>query len=422
MPLSQSDARFSYTELLLLPARGTIVLAIIGLGLLYILGYLGNVLGLWLRVITIIAAVRYAQIVVEKLVHGYPEPPPVSPHDFNIYHNFGAMGFYALLIILYLVGGVVAKQFGPPALIAYGVVVVFALPAVLAATVLENSVSSAFDPVRIAKIIRTIGWPYAGVVAIVITGYFATLFVTWFLNVPFVNVFANLYLMFLLSCAVGRLVFVFRHELGLNITSPKERIEQQNAALDLASDSGALQLALQTARLAPKEAAEELWRYHERERTSVPRRFECFQALAKWPDTGTCLHFARPLVRHLLSEELSGDALDVVRWSIKTEPAFRLRDPDTTHTVGLYAISVGQFKLAADVMQDIGTRHPDYPNSISALFKVGNIALEKLGDERLLKGALAQLTDLGISATDERLQTFERGLAGMSASDSQTSQ
>ncbi len=413
MSLSQTDARFNYAELLLMPLRGTILLAMLGLAALYFLGYLGGPLGWWLRAISVIAAVRYAQIVVEKLVHGHREPPPVSPHDFNIYYNFGAMGFYALLVILYLLGGAVRSRLGLPAVLVYGGLVTFALPAMLAASVLENSVSSAFNPVRISKIIGAIGWPYVGVIAIVIFGYLASSVLAEVVGWPFLTVVTSLYGVFLLSCAVGRLVFVSRNELGLNITSPQELIEQQNAELDRTSDSNALQMAHQTARLAPKEAAAELWQYHERSKTPLQRKLDSFEGLKKWPTPDTALRFARHLISHLLAEGHINDAVDAVRWCLSQEPQFRLRDADSTYSVGMFAISIGQFKLAAQIMQDMGTRYPHYQNSISALFRVGTIALEKLNHEALLRGVVAQLIKLNVSRENARLLTLERGLVEM---------
>ena len=79
----------------------------------------------------------------------------------------------------------------------------------------------------------------------------------------------------------------------------------------------------------------------------------------------------------------------------------------------MFALSVGQFKLAAGIMQDIGTRHPDYQNSISALFKVGNIALERLNHGPLLRKVVAQLIELDVSREDSRLVTLEQGLADL---------
>jgi hypothetical protein len=123
--------------------------------------------------------------------------------------------------------------------------------------------------------------------------------------------------------------------------------------------------------------------------------------------------FSRHLVSHLLAEDRPGEAVDVVRWCLSQEPQFRLRDADTTYAVGTFAISIGQFRLAAHIMQDMGTRHPDYPNSISALFRVGTIALEKLNSEPLLRGVVAQLIELNVSRDDDRLLTLQRGLVDM---------
>lgn len=410
MSLTQRDAEFSYRALLLMPLRGTILLTLLGLAALYLLGSVAGLFGLWLRIVTVIAAVRYAQIIVEQLAYGHDEPPPLSVLDFNVFDHFGALGFYALLIVLLLIGYLLVTYTTEPVVLVYGALVAFATPALFAAAVLENSVSSVFNPVRTGRIIAAMGWRYVGVFAVVAAGYAAVTAIAMIIDWPFVSVVAALYGAFLLSCAVGRLVCESRTELGLDITTPHERIAQQDAALERLKDSNALQEAHQTARQAPAEAAARLWRYHDDTPTSTPRRLTCFDALKGWPNPVTALRFAQPLIAHLVSAQRNDDALDAMRWCLSTEPTFRLADAVTTHTLGLFADRVGQPKLAAAILQDIGKRFPDYPDATSGLFRAGAIAAQTLGHAPLLRSVIEQLSERRIAATDERLVELEQQL------------
>ncbi|MEM7082174.1 MAG: hypothetical protein AAF465_05530 [Pseudomonadota bacterium] len=401
---------FRYTDLLLMPLRGTLLVNALGISALYVIATMGWLLGLLLKALVVVATVRYAQIIVEKLAHGQTDIPPLSPHDFNLFHNFGAMGFYATLIILTLLGAAVEYRLGDGAVAVYTLLVVLMLPAMLAASVLENSLQSALNPVAISRIILAIGWRYLGVCAIVILGYLVSSLVAGLVGGLVISTFASVYAIFLLSCAVGMLVFASRHELGLNVESPQERRDRDIERDARIRDGDALQVAQQTARLSSQESALELWRYHERNGTSADRRMAAQNALRVWPDPLTALRFAQPLCAWLVKEGQLDTALDVARWSITTEPAFRLTDAHTAFALGQLATRTGQFKLAALLMQDIGARHPEFPEATYALFMVARNASEKLGSAPLLKSSLVQLHKLGVRRDDARLQSLIQAL------------
>ncbi len=359
--------------------------------------------GLWLLLLVTLATVRYAQIVVDKTMYGYKEPPPLSTREFQLYTNLRATRVYGLVIILCLFGYYAIVPLGTIALLAYTSFITFALPAMLAAIVIEGGLSTALNPVRLVQIIHVLGLRYLSMFAFVVAGFVLGNTLASVINLPFLNAFAGFYGLFLLSCSVGRLVFISRFELGLNFKSQQDLKDQQDREYERTLDANALEAALQTSRLAPAEAAAELWRYHDSEETSVTRRQECYAKLQKWPDPMTALRFAQPLTTHLISKGLNEHAIETVRRCVGTEPNFRLADASTTYHLGTFAANNGQYNLAALILQDMGTRYPDFQNSTSAMFKVANIASEKLGHAGLLESALQQLVNLGINKNDSRL-------------------
>ncbi|MFK8031674.1 MAG: hypothetical protein AB8G18_15665, partial [Gammaproteobacteria bacterium] len=282
----------------------------------------------------------------------------------------------------------------------------FATPAMLAASVLEHDLSTALNPVALARIIKTLGVRYVSVFIIVAIGYLASTLVSELVGSRLINIVASLYGLFLLCCAVGRLVFVSRVELGLNITSPKEFREQQDRQQTLNLDNNALQTAQQKSRLSPIEAASGLWEYHNRANSDPSRRFYAFDNLRKWSDPHTALRYAQPFTHYLFTSDSKDNAIEVVRWCMITEPQFRLDNASTTYALGVYAASIAQFKLAAFILQDMGKRYPEDPNSIAALIMTGKIAAQKLGDKTLLKNVIDQLSALGISREDPKLDTL----------------
>ncbi len=414
MPLEEVDSEFSYKALLLMPLRGSLLLSIIGLTLLLTVAFAAIathrkglwivvIFGLWLLLLATLAIVRYAQIVVEKIMYGYKEPPPLSSSEFQLFTNLRATRIYVLLSILSLLGYYVIAPLGKAALLLYVSSITFAVPAMLAAIVIESSLSTALNPVRLAQIIYVLGNRYVSMFVFVVLSFIASSTVASLINLPFINVFAGLYGLFLLSCAVGRLVYISRVELGLNIKSQKDLRDLQDREYERTQDNNALQLALQTSRSAPVEAATELWRYHERTKTPVARKLACIEALQKWPEPMTALRFAQPLTKHLIDEGLNENAIEVVRWCLTTEQEFRLAEASTTYQLGMFAANNGQFKLAAFILQDMGTRYPDFQNATSAMFKVASIAGERLGHARLLQNAIKQLIHLGVTPDDSRI-------------------
>lgn len=416
MPLEHHEENFSYKDIALMPLRGTILFTTLGLSIfLYMAKLAGPLFGGWLFIISIVAMVRYAQVIVSKTMSGYTEPPALSPYDFNIAQNMGAVGFFCVLVLLSLAGWFIGDYLGAVARGMFSLAAIVALPAMLAASVTHNSFSSAIDPVLISRTVTALSPRYFGVVALVTAGYLGSSALADAIGWPFISILAGVYGLFLVSCGVGRLLFASRTELELNVETRQELMARENRKHDYRYDSDALKVAAQTARLTPIQAAEGLWDYHQRSATSLERQWESFDALKKWDNPNTALRFAQPFAASLVTRSLKEQALDVVRWCFRTEPEFRLADAPTTFTLGHYALSLGQHQLAANILQDVGRRYPENPNTVASLITVGKLQAEKLNQPERVKDAVLQLRALGISATDPRVQALTRYLSERSS-------
>ncbi|MFK8031192.1 MAG: hypothetical protein AB8G18_13225, partial [Gammaproteobacteria bacterium] len=84
--LTPVDDDFSYKRILLMPLRGTLLVTMLGMAVFLYLGS-ATILGYPLFALALIATVRYAEIVVQKIMHGYKDTPALSPKDFNIFFN-----------------------------------------------------------------------------------------------------------------------------------------------------------------------------------------------------------------------------------------------------------------------------------------------------------------------------------------------
>lgn len=152
--------RLNYLDLFLYPLRGTVLMTLLGLSLLFLLARKAGLFGLWLNLLTLVALAQYVFVIIRHSSLGHREPPPLSIADFN-----PANAVQPLLIaaLLFGVGHLVQMAAGgqrTAATIAGIVLVLISLPAILASMAMEGSIARALSPPGIIAIARGFGSAY----------------------------------------------------------------------------------------------------------------------------------------------------------------------------------------------------------------------------------------------------------------------
>jgi hypothetical protein len=313
----------------------TVLMAIIGFGLLVWLASAAGMLGLWLAFIIVPAIFRYALYLLEARAHG--KATLVAEIDiFNIADNF--WGLFPLLLFcafvwfeIYIVETV--------SLAAAQLLLVFFFliyPASLAVLGVTRSPLASMNPVMLFRMIRTCGINYVWI-PIVLT--FVTL-ATWALSssaLPgFVDYFLELYVFFLLFTFTGAVVNSSGVTAEVDIEAPLGKTEREVAGDPNQARQKVANHAYGFISRGNREGGfKHIRQWIESDPDTDAAVGWFFNEMTKWESKEAALFFAQECFAHYLHHEQDAQALKLMSRCLYEDPAWQPATDDRQHAIEL---------------------------------------------------------------------------------------
>ena len=324
----------------------------------------GNIVGLIVSLVLILALLKYTYAVINHTAEGHMKPPPLAV-------AFTGSGFNIVilqLLVFILMGALVSAAMmvgGPILMLVALALVALALPASVMVLAMEHSVAAAVNPMNLAVLISRIGSPY-----FLLYGYLILLSIASGAAQEFAfnhsapqmaNIlagFLNSTFTLMLFHMLGYLLFQYQEELGfasdhqdeesLAEMQGRDRTHRFDADIDMNLKDGNY------------DRVQSMLKESLKREPSNAHRLEQFHALLTARDDRQELYRYHPRLLTMLADKNDGDRMASLLATIETiEPSFRLNDPELALHCAKTLYHRSQFKPALKLLQDFHKRFPD---------------------------------------------------------------
>jgi tetratricopeptide (TPR) repeat protein len=324
----------------------------------------GNIVGLIVSLVLILALLKYTYAVINHTAEGHMKPPPLAV-------AFTGSGFNIVilqLLVFILMGALVSAAMmvgGPILMLVALALVALALPASVMVLAMEHSVAAAVNPMNLAVLISRIGSPYFLLYGYLILLSIASGAAQEFAFNHFAPQMANILAGFLNSTftlmlfhMLGYLLFQYQEELGfasdhqdeesLAEMQGRDRTHRFDADIDMNLKDGNY------------DRVQSMLKESLKREPSNAHRLEQFHALLTARDDRQELYRYHPRLLTMLADKNDGDRMASLLATIETiEPSFRLNDPELALHCAKTLYHRSQFKPALKLLQDFHKRFPD---------------------------------------------------------------
>jgi tetratricopeptide (TPR) repeat protein len=324
----------------------------------------GNIVGLIVSLVLVLALLKYTYAVIRHTADGHMKPPPVSV-------AFSGTGFDIVilqLLVFILMGALVSAAMmvgGPVLMLVALALVVLALPASVMVLAMEHSVAAAVNPMNLAVLISRIGSPYFLLYGYLILLSIASGAAQEFAFNHFAPQVANILAGFLNSTftlmlfhMLGYLLFQYQEELGfasdhqdeesLGELQSRDRTHRFDADIDMNLKDGNY------------DRVQSMLKDSLKRDPSNAHRLEQLHALLTARDDHQELYRYHPRLLTMLADKNDGESLASLLSTIEqTEPGFRLNDPELALHCARTLYHRGQFKPVLKLLQDFHKRFPE---------------------------------------------------------------
>lgn len=324
----------------------------------------GNIVGLIVSLLLVLALLKYTYAVISHTAEGHMKPPPLSV-------AFTGSGFDIVilqLLVFFLMGALVsaAAMVGGPVLMLVALAfVLMALPASVMVLAMEHSVTAAVNPMNLAVLISRIGSPYFLLYGYLILLTVASSAAQQFAFNHFAPQMANILAGFLNSSftlmlfhMLGYLLFQYQEELGfasdhqdeesLSEMQGRDRSHRFDADIDINLKDGNY------------DRVQAMLKEILKRDPSNAHRLEQLHALLTARDDRQELYRYHPRLLSMLADRNDGDSMASLLATIESiESGFRLDDPELALHCAKTLYNRGHFKPALKLLQDFHKRFPD---------------------------------------------------------------
>ncbi|HVN43091.1 MAG TPA: hypothetical protein VMT50_09935 [Steroidobacteraceae bacterium] len=353
----------SLLNAVLLPLRVSPLLLAVLFSFLFLLASHAGLLGLPIALVVGSWFFKYGFVLLDHAADGQPGAPVLAVEDVNPFGEARPLLYAVAIAGYYLATVAIEDDLGPYWAFAARLAGLLALPAVLATHVVTGSFATAINPLAIVRMAWGLGPGYLLVLVVAIDCAMigrATLLGSGWLG-PWPRMLLLELLWLAMFSTVGGVIHARRLELGFEPAHSPERRERR-ASEDLAREhdhfidqifaeyrSGHTGNAWATIeqRIAQSAdpAAEYAW-IHERAST--------------WPNPRLANRIAQALLPLLLARQRNGEALEVARTRLRTDPAFRPKEGAEAIRLAELARAAGDRTSARSLLEDFEHRYPDH--------------------------------------------------------------
>lgn len=341
----------------LLPLHSTTLLLLgtftLGWALVAKAGFLGIPLGL----ILLSWFFKYCFVLLDSIVAGTEEPPVLAIEMVNPIDEQRPLAQAAIIVFAILLVRAIFAHLGRLAGLASGSILLFELPASVAALGLTGNPFRAVWPPEIWAITRACGREY---VLIIISMFAAGVLVYGLLHsgAPLWLVIAMVQLWFLFAFSlVGGAIFEHRNELGIESRTRGERETELKERDHVLERNRMLDRAYANFRVRkPSEGWQEIQAWLERHaKGDQPLRelAAVLRSASSWDDARPADRLASELIAALLAMKENGKALEVLEQRLLSNPGFRPAQPAQVARLAELASAAGKPALRRRIESNI---------------------------------------------------------------------
>lgn len=355
--------RDSPVSWLLFPLRGDALSVLVVFALLNVLADAAGLLGIWLKMILLVAIWAYAFRLLDSVAEGRHQPPEMSASTLNPVDERRPLWLLLVAGIGYGINAALGPSLPAAAGAALGYILLALLPAAIAILSLHDAAPTRIlNPLDITRAVRGMGKYYLVCLLVLVLGVFLFRFAAVSPLLRPVSVFLQLYALLVVFSVIGGTLYLRRHELGTaTVDSPEQRTARELLEQDKAHDE-MIDEIYRLSRAGKLTAAYE----QIKQQVTAPgspalQRARMFESLSRWDDKRLALRIGRELVGELIEIRRSGDALDVMTRCLEWDPTFRpSRAADAIRLVN-EARDRGQVAVADTILTDFEASYPNDP-------------------------------------------------------------
>jgi len=356
----------------LLPARPTPLILVISFALGLTLATRAGLFGIPLALLLLSWFFKYAYVVLDATLRGFDEPPVLSIEMVNPANEQRPLGQLLIIGVFYGATGAIEPFIGETVVTILRLAALALLPASVAVLGSTGSIVNAVNPVVLLGMIRRLGASYLIIVAAIA----APAALSWAIATESIDGSAlglplTLALVMFTCLAafsvIGGVLYEQRDELGLDAWKSPERDQarhnretgrQHERLIDELYGhwrGGARTEALQAAQKWLGSRGNELDEYD----------WLCDRLLA-WPDRRLAHRLAQDYIARLLDAKRAGDALNVARRHLDTDPDFRPARASELIRLVTVARDAGDRTLARRLIADFESHYANDPATVIA--------------------------------------------------------
>jgi hypothetical protein len=344
---------------LLRPARGNAAGVVVVFAVLMTIAANAGLLGIPLALIINSWFFKYAYILFDHTVRGFPEPPPLDSHMVNPVGEQRPVVQVAVLAVLAALVYFVHQSLGTTAAAVLGTLLLLALPASIAVLGLENNPIKALWPLAWLQIIAGLGIWYGLVLGLIaVIAVLVAMLSAW---VPFLllQFLLGMYGILAVFSVLGGALYERRDELGIETWHSPERTAAREQAARHRDDLETVARAYAQVRIGAHGEAWKILQDWLSGRGDEPEDYRWLTAqVTPWPDPRYATRMAQETIARLLVLKRNGEALDLVRECLAADPDFRPKTAAETLALARLADRGGVKPVARRLVADFAQRYP----------------------------------------------------------------
>ncbi len=330
---------------LAVPLRTAPLLVILTFSVLLFLALQASLLGIPLGLLLLTGFFNYTFVLMDSVINAHAEPPVLSVEMMNPVSAPRSLLLLALVLVVFFTSQAAVYWLGAgPGLLA-AIACAAVLPALLAIQAVTGSTLQALNLPTAVRLMGRLGGDYATLVAFILAAVLIGMLAMSLSMLPtLLKLAISMYLWLASFCLIGGVVRERGDDIGLEDAWTVDRVEP-------AEDTDRERLRTQ---FVDRIYAE--WRggAHANAWQSVMERAGdganslielewLYERTARWPDPRLANRLAREILPRLLAARRNGEAVDMARARLRSDPDFRLP-------------SSGDLLHLAELVRDAGDR------------------------------------------------------------------
>jgi hypothetical protein len=394
IPIEPSAAVQPYYErwpqILRYPMHMAALSTIVAIAVAHLISFV-PVLGILLDLVVWVAFLKYAFEVLRWSANGQEDPPEIS---FTVSDSVGQYAVL-LLIVIEMAIAAITIAWGFIAGFSVGLLLAFAMPAMVMILALEEGMGRALNPIAWLALMARLGKTY-----FVLAGFFiATIFVQSVVGALVSKVLPGLVALPVVFFVVNYLMVITFHLIGWVIHEHADALGysghlqlQETPAADASAEDKTIDAARRRAAEGDAPGAVKLLR---EELLASPNALALHEEYRHWlresEDNAELLNHGMQYIPVLMAKDKDRRALEIVRECQALDSNFALSDADSITRLAHTAAEIGQAQLALGLISGFHKRFRNHPDIGRNYLLAAKLFAERMNKEMQARAMLQQI-------------------------------